>query len=100
VAQATSEPVHTGTICQGGTLCQAQLIDRRLGDYFSIEVDDEGLLHVAVSDTRQGGAVALPLHVRQVGGPSLGPPEVPPVDPPDAQPSPEPSPEPDTEPQR
>jgi len=72
IAQATSEPIHTGTICQHGTTCQTDLTDRRLGDYFSIEADGEGKLHVAVSDTRQGGAVALPLHVRQVGGPTLG----------------------------
>lgn len=71
VTQATSEPVHTGTICQHGTTCQADLTDRRLGDYFSIEADGDGQLHVAVSDTRRGGAVALPLHVRQTGGPGL-----------------------------
>lgn len=85
IAQATAEPIHTGTICQHGTVCQTDLTDRRLGDYFSIEVDGDGLLHVAVSDTRQGGAVALPLHVRQVGGPKLGPPDVPPVDPPESE---------------
>lgn len=65
VQQASSEPVHTGTICQGGTLCQAQAIDRRLGDYFSVIHDADGGIHVAVSDTRQGGGIALPLHIRQ-----------------------------------
>lgn len=71
VMQASDEPPHTGTICQGGTLCQAQLIDRRLGDYFGLEVAGDGSVHIAMSDTRQGGAVALPLHIRQVGGPKL-----------------------------
>lgn len=71
VAQATPDPVHTGTICQHGTVCQTDLTDRRLGDYFSITAALDGTIHIAVSDTRQGGAVALPLHVRQVGGQDL-----------------------------
>ena len=33
------EPVHTGTISQGGTTCQAMAIDRRLGDYFSMDIN-------------------------------------------------------------
>ncbi len=76
---ASSEPVHTGTICQHGTVCQADLTDRRLGDYHSVEVGADGRVHVAVSDTRQGGAVALPLHLRQVDGPLLGDPEAAPT---------------------
>ena len=68
VTTASSEPIHTGTICQHGTTCQTDLTDRRLGDYFSLEVDQDGRIHVAVSDTRQGGAVALPLHIRQTSG--------------------------------
>ena len=69
VSKASSRPVHMGTICQGGTLCQAQAIDRRLGDYFANEIDSEGRTYVAVSDTRQGGSVALPYIMRQTGGP-------------------------------
>ena len=72
---ASSEPVHTGTICQHGTVCQTDLTDRRLGDYHSVEVGADGRVHVAVSDTRRGGAVALPLHLRQVDGPTLGLPD-------------------------
>lgn len=68
---ATPDPVHTGTICQGGTACQAQAIDRRMGDYFSVGVDATGAAFVGVSDTRKGGAVSLPLFVRQSGGTSL-----------------------------
>jgi hypothetical protein len=71
-ATAEDEPVHRGTICNGGTVCQAQLVDRRLGDYFSNAVDADGNTVIAVSDTRQGGAVALPLMIRQTGGPTLG----------------------------
>jgi hypothetical protein len=69
---ATKEPVHTGTICNSGTVCQAQGIDRRMGDYFTIDVDDKGRLVAGYSDTRQGGAVALPAFFRQSGGPSFG----------------------------
>ena len=71
VATATKDPIHTGTICQGGTVCQAQLIDRRLGDYFSVDVDSTGRLWAGYSDTRVAGAVSLPAFVRQRGGPSL-----------------------------
>ena len=68
---AVGEAVHTGTICQGGTTCQAALIDRRLGDYFSIEVAGDGNLVLAYSDTRMGGPVALPGFTRQNDGPSF-----------------------------
>jgi hypothetical protein len=54
----------------GGTICQAQLVDRRLGDYFTIDVDTTGALVTAYSDTRQGGSVALPAFFRQTGGTS------------------------------
>jgi hypothetical protein len=70
-AKASAEPVHTGTICNQGTVCQAQLVDRRLGDYFANTVAADGMTVVAVSDTRQSGSVALPLAVRQVSGTSL-----------------------------
>lgn len=76
VTKATPEPFHTGTVCMGGTLCQARLVDRRLGDYFTIDIDATGALVAAYSDTRQGGAVALPAFLRQTGGTSFtkGPP--------------------------
>jgi hypothetical protein len=76
VTQATPVPFHTGTICMGGTTCQAMLIDRRLGDYFTIDIDTTGALVAAYSDTRQGGAVSLPTFLRQTGGTSFmkGPP--------------------------
>jgi hypothetical protein len=71
VARATPEPFHVGTVCQGGTICQAQLIDRRLGDYFTIDIDTTGAVVAAYSDTRQGGSVALPAFFRQTGGASF-----------------------------
>ncbi len=72
VTVATPDPIHSGTMCQGGTTCQAQLIDRRLGDFFTIEIDSRGRMYAGYSDTSRGGMVALPGFVRQVGGPSFG----------------------------
>jgi hypothetical protein len=71
VAVATPKAVHTGTICQGGTVCQATLTDRRLGDYFSVDVDNTGRMYVGYSDTQTAAAVSLPAFVRQRGGPAL-----------------------------
>ena len=71
---ATLEPVHTGTICQGRTICQAELVDRRMGDFFTVDIDGDGHMYVGVSDTRRGGAVSLPGFVIQSGGPSFGAP--------------------------
>lgn len=68
---ATQDPVHRGTICQSGTICQATVTDRRLGDYISLDVDNTGRMYVGYSDTRVDGAVSLPGFVRQAGGPSL-----------------------------
>jgi hypothetical protein len=66
--------VHHGTICNSGTVCQAQAVDRRMGDYFADTVNRDGEVVISVSDTRQGGAVALPLVIRQVSGPTVGDP--------------------------
>ena len=68
-AVATPDPVHRGTICNQGTVCQAQLIDRRMADYFTIEIDETGRMFAGYSDTREGGIVALPGFVRQIDGP-------------------------------
>ena len=70
-AVMTPTPVHTGTICQGGTTCQAQAIDRRLGDYFAVDITDSGRLYAGYSDTARGGSVALPAFVTQNGGDRL-----------------------------
>jgi hypothetical protein len=71
VTRATPQPFHVGTVCMGGTTCQATLTDRRLGDYFTIDIDTTGAVVAAYSDTRQGGAVSLPAFLRQSGGPSF-----------------------------
>ena len=68
VATATPRAVHTSTICQGGTICQAQRVDRRLGDFFTIEIDNSGHVWGGYSDTAEGGATALPGFVHQSGG--------------------------------
>jgi putative cell wall-binding protein len=88
VTTASSEPVHTGSMCNSGTICQALAVDRRLGDYFSNTVDDQGRTVIAVSDTRSGGPVSLPLVIRQTGGPTLLAEDVPPTVPPTAPPTP------------
>ena len=68
VTTATPRPVHTSTICQGGTICQAEGVDRRLGDFFTIEIDNSGHVWAGYSDTAEGGATALPGFVHQNGG--------------------------------
>ena len=60
VATTPKEPMHTGTICQGGTTCQATATDRRLGDYFSVEVDSTGRMYVGYSDTRRRARCRCP----------------------------------------
>lgn len=68
---ATPTPVHQGTICNSGTVCQAQGVDRRLGDFFTLDIDNTGHVWIGYPDTRQEGAVCLPGFVRQEGGPRL-----------------------------
>jgi hypothetical protein len=68
---AASNARGTGTVCTGGTICQAEVIDRWLGDYFVIDIDWSGALVAAYFDTRQGGSVALPAFFRQTGGTSF-----------------------------
>jgi hypothetical protein len=70
-AVATPTAIHVGTICNGGTACQATLTDRRLGDYFSVDVDNTGRMYMGYSDTQVPAAVSLPAFVRQQGGPAL-----------------------------
>ena len=65
---ATPRAMHTSTICQGGTACQAMAIDHRLGDFFTIEIDNSGHVWGGYSDTAEGGATALPGFIHQSGG--------------------------------
>lgn len=75
VVNASGRPVHVGDICLLGTACNIDPeYDRRLGDYFSVNVDNEGRIFVVVPDTRLRSAsgspkpVANPLFIRQSGG--------------------------------
>jgi hypothetical protein len=72
-------PIHkSSTVCQGGTTCVATGQDRRLGDFFTNALDQNGCVMVASGDTtvpstQTGGPrpVSLPILVRQTSGPSL-----------------------------
>ncbi len=49
-----------------------------------------GGIHIATADTRQGGAISLPLHIWQAGGPTLAaPPPAPQVVAPPVAPAPD-----------
>jgi hypothetical protein len=70
--------MHTGGVCQSGTTCAATGQDRRLGDYFTNALDQNGCLMIATGDTiltdpLTGGqfATGRPLLLRQAGGASL-----------------------------
>jgi hypothetical protein len=78
IVDAAGRPIHIGWVCQGGTTCVATGQDRRLGDYFTNAVDARGCVIIATGDTRRTdpttGAplpTALPLFLRQNGGPRL-----------------------------
>jgi hypothetical protein len=75
VVNASGRPVHVGNICLQGTACNLDTSnDRRLGDYFTVNIDHEGRIFMVVSDTMLRTAagrpkpVANPLIIRQVGG--------------------------------
>ena len=55
VANASGRPIHSGSICAGGTECAATNVitkeDRRLGDYFTVNTDKQGCLMIATGDT-------------------------------------------------
>ena len=48
-----------------------ELAERRLGDYFTIDIDTKGNVVAGYSDTRQGGSVALPAFLKQAGATSF-----------------------------
>jgi hypothetical protein len=75
---AVGRPIHTGGICQSGTTCVATGQDRRLGDYFTNNLDGRGCVMIATGDTTkldpitgQIRAWSLPLFLRQNAGASL-----------------------------
>jgi hypothetical protein len=75
---AAGRYVHDGLVCQGGTTCVATGQDRRLGDFFTNNLDARGCVLIATGDTRltdpTTGAqypTARPLFLRQNAGPAL-----------------------------
>ena len=78
VVDAVGRPVADNNICQSGTTCVATGEDRRLGDFFTNAVDEQGCVMIGTGDESTkdpvtGGErnVALPLFVRQDSGPAL-----------------------------
>jgi hypothetical protein len=78
ITDAVGRPVHAGGICQSGTTCVATGQDRRLGDYFTDNLDSRGCLIIATGDTSTvdvvtGGSnpTSRALFARQNSGPSL-----------------------------
>jgi hypothetical protein len=75
--------IHKGGVCQSGTTCAATGQDRRLGDYFTNALDQNGCVMIASADTQlvdsTTGIAATsneystgrPIFVQQVSGPSL-----------------------------
>ncbi|HEX8123699.1 MAG TPA: sialidase family protein [Solirubrobacteraceae bacterium] len=71
-------PVADSDICQSGTTCVATGEDRRLGDFFTNAIDEQGCVMIATADASTKDPVtggerlfALPLLVRQNSGPAL-----------------------------
>jgi hypothetical protein len=80
IANASGRPIHFGDVCLGGTGCNASLGDpgdRRLGDFFTVNVDKDGKLFIVSADTTlrnmTGGAkpVGNPIFMKQSAGGSL-----------------------------
>jgi hypothetical protein len=70
--------IHVGKVCEGGTTCAATGEDRRLGDYFTNAIDQNGCVLIASGDTQQVAQFtnqplpnSLPILARQTSGPSL-----------------------------
>jgi hypothetical protein len=76
---AAERPVHVNSsVCQGGTLCVAEMKDRRLGDFFTNGVDNRGCVLIGSGDTTQSDpntgqplSISLPIFLRQTAGPPL-----------------------------
>jgi hypothetical protein len=78
VVDPIGRPVSENNICQSGTTCVATGEDRRLGDFFTNALDEQGCVMIGTGDTSTkdpltGGErnIALPLFVRQSSGPAL-----------------------------
>ena len=82
VVDAAGRPIHSGSICAGGTTCAADNAitaeDRRLGDFFTDSIDNQGCLMIATGDTTivdaiTGGEspISHPVFLRQDSGTGL-----------------------------
>jgi hypothetical protein len=78
VVNAAGRPIHDSGVCQGGTTCVATGQDRRLGDFFTNALDEQGCVMIASGDTTKkdpitGGELptSLPIIMRQASGPAL-----------------------------
>lgn len=80
VTVATPDPIHVGAVCLSGTTCNLNTGeggDRRLGDFFTTEVDPQGRVFLVTADTTLASAVGgpkpvgNPIFVLQDGGPLL-----------------------------
>jgi hypothetical protein len=78
VVNAAGRSIHEGGICQGGTTCAATGQDRRLGDFFTNQLDARGCVMIATGDTERvdpltGGQLptSLPTILYQNSGPAL-----------------------------
>ena len=66
-------PIHSGGMCQSGTTCVATGQDRRLGDFFTDAVDQNGCLMIASGETSTdpSAATSRPMFLQQTGGTGL-----------------------------
>ena len=78
VVNASGRPIGDNQVCQGGTACVATGGDRRLGDYFTNALDENGCVMIASGDiiTKDGITggplpTSLPIFIRQTSGPAL-----------------------------
>jgi hypothetical protein len=73
VVTATNQPVHVSNVCQRGTECVVTGADRRLGDFLTTAIDNDGSLMIAYAETRShpNSAVSRPAFIRQTSGPLL-----------------------------
>jgi hypothetical protein len=70
--------IHVSKVCEGGTTCAATGEDRRLGDYFTNALDQNGCVMIASGDTIRTNPTtglplpnSLPIFLQQNGGTSL-----------------------------
>jgi len=77
-AKTSDGVMHVGGICQSGTTCAATGQDRRLGDYLTNALDQNGCQMVATGDTQLVDPItgtefsnSRPIFLHQNSGPSL-----------------------------